>query len=84
MTEAACWPHGRRKLFALAQVPKAPLAAVAVRRIDAIFDAERAINGVPAAERRAKRQPTVVPLVARLETWMRAERGKLSRHSDVA
>ena len=55
-----------------------------MRRIDAIFDAERDINGMPTAERQAARQQYVAPLVAGLETWMRAERGKLSRHSDVA
>jgi len=84
ITEAACWAHGRRKLFALAQLARAPIAAEAVRRIDAIFDAERDFNGVPVAERSAARQQHVAPLIAGLETWMRAERGKLSRHSDVA
>jgi transposase len=84
MTEAACWAHGRRKLFAQAQLAKAPIAAEAVRRIDAIFDAERDINGMQAAERRAAREQRVATLVAGLETWMRAERGKLSRHSEVA
>ena len=46
---AACWAHGRRKFFVLADVARgrgdpalaAPLALEAVRRIDAIFDAER-------------------------------------------
>ena len=37
ITEAGCWSHGRRKFFVLADVAKAPLAAEAVRRIDAIF-----------------------------------------------
>ena len=46
--EAGCWAHGRRKLFVLADVAKAPLAIEAVRRIDAIFDVEREINGLPA------------------------------------
>ena len=55
-----------------------------MRRIDAIFDVERDINGMPTAERQAARQQRAAPLVAGLETWMRAERGKLSRHSDVA
>ena len=55
----------------MAQLARAPLAAEAVRRIDAIFDAERAINGLPAAERLALRQNQVAPLVADLETWMR-------------
>ncbi len=68
MTEAACWAHGRRKLFAQAQLAKAPIATEAVRRIDAIFDAERDINGMQAAERRAAREQRVATLVAGLET----------------
>ena len=84
ITEAACWAHGRRKLFSLAEVGKAPIAAEAVRRIDAIFDAERELTGLPTAQRLAGRQRSVASLVAELESWMQAERGKLSRHSDVA
>jgi transposase len=84
ITEAACWAHGRRKLFVLADVGKAPLAIEAVRRIDAIFDVEREINGLSAEQRSAARRVRVAPLVDRLETWMRAERSKLSRHADVA
>ena len=41
ITEAACWAHGRRKFYVLADVAKAPIALEAVRRIDAIFDLER-------------------------------------------
>jgi transposase len=82
--EAACWAHGRRKLFVLADLSKAPLAIEAVRRIDAIFDVEREINGLGAAQRHSIRQVRVVPLVASLEQWMRGERGRLSRHADVA
>jgi hypothetical protein len=33
ITEAACWVHFRRKVFELAEVARAPLAAEAVRRI---------------------------------------------------
>jgi transposase len=84
ITEAGCWAHGRRKLFELAEVARAPLAAEAVRRIDAIFDAERTTNGLPAEQRLAVRRQHIAPLVTELETWMRAVRGKLSRHSDVA
>ncbi len=84
VTEAGCWAHGRRKLFELAQLARAPLAAEAVRRIDAIFDAERTINGLPADQRLAVRQKHIAPLVAGLETWMRAARAKMSRHADVA
>jgi hypothetical protein len=68
ITEAGCWVHGRRKLFELAEVARAPLAVEAVRRIDAVFDAERTINGLPAEQRLAVRQRHIVPLVAALET----------------
>ena len=82
--EAGCWAHGRRKLFELAEVARAPLAAEAVRRIDAIFDAERTINGLPAEQRLTVRKEHIAPLVAELETWMRETRGRLSRHNEVA
>src|SRR5215213_2230011 len=82
--EAGCWAHGRRKFFDLAQLAKAPLALEAVRRIDAIFDVERGINGLPAEQRLAIRRQHVAPLVTGLEDWMRAARGKLSRHADAA
>jgi transposase len=92
ITEASCWAHGRRKFFELADVAAktrkalsvlAPLAVEAVKRIDAIFDIEREINGRSIEERLAVRRERVAPQVADLEAWMRAQRGKLSRHSDV-
>ena len=73
----------RHKLFDQAQLSKAPVATEAVSRIDAIFDAERAINGLPAERRLALRQAQVAPLVAQWETWMRTARRKMSRHADV-
>jgi hypothetical protein len=84
ITEAACWAHGRRKFFELADLRKAPLAVEAVRRIDQIFATEREINGVAPEKRRAVRQQRVKPLVGDLEAWMRAERARLSRHAEVA
>jgi len=82
--DAGCWAHARRKLFELAELARAPLAAEAVRRIDAIFAVERAINGLPAEQRLAQRQSDVAPLVEELEIWMLTARSKLSRHADVA
>ena len=84
ITEAGCWAHSRRKFFSLAEIAKAPLAREAVRRIDAIFDVEREINGLPAEQRLAVRKDQVAPLVSDLETWMRRERARLSRHAEVA
>jgi transposase len=84
ITEAACWSHGRRKFFVLADTAKAPLALEAVRRIDTIFAIERELNGLSADERLAARKIRVAPLIAALKEWMRAERARLSRHADVA
>ena len=61
-----------------------PLAVEAVRRIDALFDIERTINGKSAERRRQVRQELSAPLVADLERWLREERPKLSRGNDLA
>ena len=84
IAEAACWAHGRRKLFVLADVAKSPLAVEAVRRIDAIFAAERELNGLSPMRRLLERRLHVAPMVLAFEHWMRGERGKLSRHAGVA
>jgi transposase len=96
--EAGCWSHARRPFFALADlagaarrkaqgettVPISPLALEMVRRIDALFEIERPINGKSAQERLAVRQLLSAPLVADLEVWMREQRAKLSRGNDIA
>ena len=96
--EAGCWSHARRPFFVLADIeasarrqaegktpaPISPLALEAVRRIDRLFEIERAINGKSADERRAVRQELSRSLVEDLEAWMRQERPKLPRGSDVA
>ena len=84
LTQALCWAHGRRNFFKLAELTKAPLAIEAVRRIDAIFDVERTLNGLPVERRRAVRQEQIAVLVDDLQGWMRRVRGKMSRHADVA
>jgi transposase len=84
ITEAACWAHGRRNFFVIADTSKAPAAVEAVRRIDTIFAIERDINGLSAGDRLATRQQRISPLIGELEGWMRAERARLSRHADTA
>jgi hypothetical protein len=81
--EAACWAHARRKLFELAAVSRAPIAAEAVRRMDELFALERPLNGQPAAARLAVREERAKPLVAELEVWLRAQQARLSRKSEV-
>jgi transposase len=98
LVEAGCWVHARRPFFILADVaanarrkaqgkiasPISPLALEAVRRIDALFDIERSINGQSVQQRRAVRQELSAPLVADLERWLREQRPKLSRGNDLA
>jgi transposase len=87
ITEAACWAHGRRKFYVLAdlaakardpRVVISPIALEAVKKIDAIFDAERTINGVSAEQRRNVRQIQIKPLVEGLHDWMKHQRSRIS------
>src|SRR5258707_6435782 len=84
ITEAACWSHGRPKVFVLADLGKSPLAIEAIRRIDEIFAIEREINGAAAEQRLAIRQERIKPPVDELKAWMLTERARLSRHADLA
>jgi transposase len=82
--EAACWAHARRAFFKIAELTKAPMALQAVGRIDALFAIEREITGSAPQVRRAVRQERSRPLIADLESWMRASRAKLSGKSAMA
>ena len=92
---ALCWAHARRKFFELADIAGnlrkgrsadaiSPVALEAVRRIDALFDIERGINGLPAGARLQARQRLSRPLVDDLHGWLVAERDQLSKHNPVA
>ncbi|WP_113913141.1 IS66 family transposase, partial [Roseovarius dicentrarchi] len=95
VASALCWAHARRKFFELADVEKnirkgknskeiSPIAFEAVRRIDALFEIERDINGEAPATRLEVRQRLSAPLVADLKRWLRGERALLSKHAKVA
>ena len=95
--EAGCFAHARRKFFELADVEGAarkksrgertgmiyPIALEAVKRLDALFDIERAINGRSAADRLAVRQELSAPLMTELHAWLTDQRAKLSRNHDL-
>jgi transposase len=96
--EAGCFAHARRKLFELADVEGAtrkksrgeragliyPIALAAVKRIDALFDIERAINGRSATERLVARRERSAPLMAELHAWLIEQLAKLSCNHDLA
>jgi transposase len=96
--EAACWSHARRPFFVMADVDEnarrkaagkkevalSPIAIEVVRRIDALFEIERSINGKSAQARLAIRQELSRPLVEDLHVYMQEQVGKLSRGHDLA
>jgi len=95
ITAALCWEHARRQFFELADITAnarrgknaaaiSPIALEAVKRIDALFDIERGINGQSAEERLRVRREQSAPLVSALEAWLREQRSRLSRSSAVA
>ena len=94
ITEAGCWAHARRKLFEIADIAAkarkgkpstiSPIAFEAVQKFDAIFALERAINGFSIEAHLGARRKDIAPLVNDLIAWMKRERGKLSRHNEVA
>ena len=94
ITPAFCFAHARRGFFELADIeknaregqkgkPVSPIALEAVRRLDALFEIERAINGCGADERRAVRQEKSKPLLDDMHAWLLRERETLSRSSEV-
>lgn len=95
VTAALCWAHARREFFELADIAAnarrgrtatviSPIALEAVKRIDVLFEIERAINTLSAEERLRVRKQESAPILAALEAWLREERAKLSRSAAVA
>jgi len=96
--EAACWVHARRPFFAMAdieanarrkaagkkEIALSPIAIEIVRRIDALFEIERSINGKCAEGRLAERRTLSRPLVDDLRVYMRAQVARLARGHDLA
>ncbi|MGD9894934.1 MAG: IS66 family transposase [Dehalococcoidia bacterium] len=96
--EAACWAHARRPFFVMAdieenarrkaagnrEIPLSPIAIEVVRRIDALFEIERSIDGRTAQERLDARRTLSQPLVEDLQLYMREQLARLSRGHDLA
>ena len=95
--EAACWVHARRPFFIMAdieenarrkasgkkEIPLSPIAIEVVRRIDALFEIERSINGKSPEERLAARRAQSRPLVDDLHAFMSAQLARLARGHDL-
>src|SRR5882672_8778441 len=87
IVEAGCWAHARRPFFAMADIEEnarrkaagkreialSPIAIEVVRRIDALFESERSINGKSAQKRLDVRRAPGRPLVEDLQVYMREQ-----------
>jgi transposase len=91
--EAACWVHGRRGFYVLADIIRAarddkyvisPVALEAVKRIDAMFAIEAQIRGMDAEVRRAMRHKHIKPLVDAFYAWGQAQLAELGPKKPVA
>jgi len=81
--EVACWCHARRKYWEAA-VCKHPLGLEGVRRIDAIFDADRLLAKRPPVQRKARRDQTVRPLIDTFFTWAHGQYDRLTERGLIA
>lgn len=76
--------NARRKAAGKKEIPLSPIAIEVVRRIDALFEIERSINGRTVEPRLIARQALSRPLVEKLQVYMREQLAKLSRGHDLA
>jgi transposase len=92
---AGGWAHARRQFFELADIAAnarrdknaaaiSPIALEAVKRIDALSDIERGINGQSAVDRLRVRKAQSASLLTAMEAWLREQRARLSNSSSVA
>ncbi len=82
--EAGCWAHARRKFYDLFEASRSPVAKEALDRIQTLYAIEEGIRGRPPAELLAVRQREAMPLLAGLESWMRATLARVSAKSQMA
>ena len=94
ITPAFCFAHARRGFFELADIAKkardgvkgkpiSPIALEAVRRLDALFEIERAISGKPATAWQTGRQEKSKLLLDDMQAWLLRERETLSRSAEA-
>jgi hypothetical protein len=75
--------NARRKAAGKKDIVISPIAIEIVRRIDALFEIERSINGQSVEMRKTIRQALSAGLVAELQIYMEAQRAKLARGHDL-
>ncbi|HEU4411067.1 MAG TPA: IS66 family transposase, partial [Polyangiaceae bacterium] len=81
--EVGCWSHCRRNFWEAA-VCKHALGLEGLRRVDAIFAADRPLGDLPPSKRKARRDVVVRPLVDAFFAWVKAEHARPRERGLVA
>ena len=84
IVEVGCMAHSRRKFFDLHVSSKSQIAGQACAYISQIYDVEREIKNVSAAERLQVRQRESKPLADAFKQWMLLQRQKITDGSATA
>jgi transposase len=74
-TEVGCWSHCRTNFWEAA-VCKHELGVEGLRRINALFAADRALADLPPAQRKVRRDVVVRPVLDAFFAWVRAEHAR--------
>jgi len=80
---AWCWSHARREIIAATPKAGSPVADAVLARVAALYAIEKEIRGKDAGARQQVRAERSRPLVAELDTFLRAQAARLSPGSDM-
>jgi uncharacterized coiled-coil protein SlyX len=81
--EVGCWSHARRHLWEAA-VCRYAVGIEGMKRISALFDADRPLQELPPQKRKLRRDQLLRPLVDEFFTWAKSEQAKLTGRSPIA
>ena len=84
ITEAGCMAHSRRKFFDLSVSSKSQIAGQACAYISQLYDVEREVKHLSAAERLQRRQRESKPLARAFHQWMLLQRQRITDGSATA
>ncbi|MAY85357.1 MAG: IS66 family transposase [Pseudooceanicola sp.] len=80
---AYCWAHARRKLHEVAQSGTTPIADEGLRQIAALYRIEKDMRGQTPKARLASRQERSRPILDDFESWLIANRARVSAKSPL-
>ena len=84
VTEVGCLAHARRKFFDLHAANKSQIAEFALEQFARVYEIERQVKELDAAQRTALRQEQSRPVLDALQQWMRLQRQKVPDSSATA